>query len=381
MLPLWESKMPVAPDPYSPFTMGARPPGFVGPTNNPDPAEAMRLLRQMERDFTNSQPYADSSNTDPYASFNPEAMAASEFAPQFDALNAAIKEQQSRFNTSNADLAKMFESLAQSTLNRTGDVKSLYDTSGKQMGQNYADAAGNTTKNFGESANQLAELMQRLGIQQAAPSVFAQSQGELGKALADLARRSQNNVDTNTALGRNEIAYLGRTADTNRLAGKNAQADLLRQFQALQAQNEQKRMELISGQQSAANQYGLSISKMKQDAVASELDQAKLELEKAKFGHQVSNDDFANSLKAQDAQYSTKDPSAALSNRAYEMFGGDARAASTAALGIIQAYQNTGGTSLPAMLAEIDNLTTSDPLTRDKYKQLALGFWLGISGK
>jgi len=33
------------------------------------------------------------------------------------------------------------------------------------------------------------------------------------------------------------------------------------------------------------------------------------------------------------------------------------------------------------MLAEIDNLTTSDPLTRDRYKQLALGFWLGISGK
>ena len=375
--------MPVAPDnSYSPFIMGDRPPGFVGPTNNPDPAEAMRLLRQMERNFTNSQPYVNSDNSvDPYAGYDPNAMAASEFAPQFDALNAAIKEQQSRFNTSNTDLAKMFEALAQSTLGRTGDVKSLYDSSGKQMGQNYATTANNTTKNFGDSANKLAELMQRLGIQQAAPNVFAQSQGELGRALADIAGRSKNNVDTNTALGRNEISYLGRTADTNRLAGKNAQADLLRQFQALQAQNAQKRLELISGQQSAANQYGLSISKMKQGDASSQMDQAKLELEKAKFGHQVANDEFTNSLKAQDSQYNTKDPSAALSNRAYEMFGGDATAASTATLGIIQAYQNTGGTSLPAMLAEIDNLTTSDPLTRDRYKQLALGFWLGISGK
>lgn len=359
----------------SPFIMGDTPLGFVGPTlGDPQDRDKQEAVAQLRR-------LAGYPDPDPYASFDPNAMAQSEFAPQFSALDAAIKEQQNRYNTSNADLAKMFESLAQSTLGRTGDVKNLYDSSGKQMGQNYMNAADNTTRNFGESANKLTELMQRLGIQQAAPSVFAQSQNELGKALADLAGRSQNNVDTNTALGRNEISYLGRTADTNRLAGKNAQADLLRQFQALQAQNAQKRAELISGQQSAANQYGLSISKMKQGDASSQMDQAKLELEKAKFGHQVANDEFTNSLKAQDSQYNTKDPSAALSNRAYEMFGGDATAASTATLGIIQAYQNTGGTSLPAMLAEIDNLTTSDPLTRDRYKQLALGFWLGISGK
>lgn len=372
----------------TPYIMGDVGPGFVGPGQPPSAAapssqeDAMRLYRQMERDFTNSQPYTSPEQpVDPYAGYDPEAMAKAEFGPQFDALDAAIKQQQSRYDTSNADLAKMYEALAQSTLARTGDVQSLYDKSGNNMRQNYTNTAEATSKNFTDSANALAEVMQRLGIQQAAPTVFGKSQQELGRLLGDLASRSQNNVDTNTALGRNEIAYLGRTADTNRLAGKNAQSDLLKQFMALQAQNDQRRVELISGQRSAANQYSLNINKMKQNDMATQLDQAKLELEKAKFGQQVSNDEFANALKAQDSQYSTKDPSANLSNRAYEMFNGDATAASTAALGVITAYQRSGGTSLAAMLSEIDSMPTTDVLSRDKYKQLALNFWLGVQGK
>ena len=101
--------------------MGDTPLGFVGPTlGDPQDRDKQEAVAQLRR-------LAGYPDPDPYASFDPNAMAQSEFAPQFSALDAAIKEQQNRYNTSNADLAKMFESLAQSTLGRTGDVKNLYD--------------------------------------------------------------------------------------------------------------------------------------------------------------------------------------------------------------------------------------------------------------
>lgn len=351
-------------------------------TTTPDAATS--LYRQMERDLINSQG-TPSTSTDTTASPSisypdPSGMAASEFAPQFSALDAAVKQQQDRYTTSNADIASMYEALAKSTLGRTGDVRSGYDATGNSIDKAYLDAENSVSSGFNKSASNIAELLNRLGIQQAAPTALASNQQELLRSLSDLAGRSVAAKTANTTRGQNEIDYLGRTADTNRLAGKSAQTDLLKQFQALQAQNDAKRLALVAGQAQATNNYGLSISKMQQDAATSaasdQFKQAQLALDTAKFDHTVSNDAADLQLKQQQQSSSSKDPNTALSSNAYDLYGGDASAASNAVINIINAYQQSGGTSLPNMLTEIDKLPLQNTLDRDKYKQLALNFWL-----
>lgn len=315
---------------------------------------------------------------------DPAALANAEFAPQFAALEALAKAQKQRYDVSNADMGRMYESLAQSTLNRVPVVKEGFDATGKQIGQNYLDTSNKVTDNYSKSANELASLMERLGIQQAAPTVFAQSQKELGTALGDLASRSLNNVDTNTRLGQNEVTYLGRTADTNRLAGKNQQADLMKQLLALQAQNDASRSTLQAQKAAAANQYSIGIAKSKQDSaqaqLAAELKKAGLELDAAKFAHLVDMDTASLNIKTQDSLYGSKDPSAILSNRAYSVFNGDSQAASNATLSVMNAYQDSGGQSLVGMLDAINKMPTANPQDKDKYKQLAVDFWNRVKG-
>lgn len=314
---------------------------------------------------------------------DPNQMAASEFAPQFAALEALAKAQKARYDTSNADLGRMYESLAQSTLARTPEVKKGFDATGQQIGQTYLDTSNRTTDNFNKSATQLEEIMTRLGLQQAAPSVLRQNQAELSRGLLDLAARSNNNVDTNTRLGQNEVTYLGRTADTNRLAGKVAQTDLMKQLLALQAKNDETRFNLKSQQANAANQYSMGIAKSKQDSASNELanqiKQAQLELEKAKFGHSVEMDSANLDLKNQD--FLNKDATAVLSTKAYNMFNGDSSAASNATLRVIKAYQDSGGQSLPGFLNAVDSMSNTNPVDRDRYKQLAIDFWQRVGTK
>lgn len=350
------------------------------------PEDALSLFRQMERDFTNSQPYVSPTPTEPQGiSYpNPADLAASEFGPQFAALDAAAKEQASRYKVSTADLARMYEALAQSTLARTGDVRAGYADTGKNLQNTYENATNTVATDHSNSLNQIAELLNRLGIQQAAPDVLKQSESDFTKALSQLAQRSAGAQTLNTRLGQNQVDYLGKTADTNRLAGTNAQADLLKQFQALQAQNDAKRLDLTSQQQAAANSYGLNISKMQQDSaqneLAAQLKQAQLELDKAKLSHTTENDNALLQLRQQDQLNSIKDPNAKLSSNAYDMYNGDASAAANATMNIINAYQKSGGTSLNDLLGAIDTLPTADPLDRDRYKQLALSFWVSLNG-
>lgn len=347
------------------------------------PAEQLALQRQMERDSYNnsvSPTPALAAITEP--ALDPYAMADAEYASQFAALEAAAKAQQDRYTVANKDIASMYEALAASTLNRQGGIREQYDATGDRIGSAYQDAIKSLMDNNASSSSSMEEMLRRLGIEQAAPAVLAKSNDTLIKQLADLNNRSSNAKVANQRLGQSEINYIGRTADTNRLAGKNAQLDLKKQLLALQAQNDQDKAKLISSRANAANQYALSIAKNKQDAEAAQASdaykQAQLALDTAKFQHTVNQDNASLSFKEQSA--GIKDPSSALANNAYSLYNGDASAAATASMAVINAYKESGGVSLAAILSALDGAPTTNALDRDNYKRLAVDFWARLSG-
>lgn len=316
---------------------------------------------------------------------DPEAMAAADFAPQYSALDKIVAQAQQRYDVANRDIGSMYEGLAQATLGRLPEVKQRYAETDTSLDSAYKDAMNSVSGSFQKSTNDITELMNRLGIQQAAPTVLGNSKTELVNAIADLAKRSQGNRQLNTALGNNEQSYLGKTADTNRLAGKNAQADLLKHLQDIQAQNDQKRLSIDSERAQAANSYRNQFQKLIADQQQNAIDtyqkerqwqlsnrnadlaEGRLALDTQKYTSGLEQTDYLNSLKQ------SSDPVDSLSNMAIRVYS-DPQDAANASQAILNTYSSGDYVSLGQFLQDVNNIS-NDALERQRLQQLAISFY------
>lgn len=329
---------------------------------------------------------------------NPDDMARQEFQAQFALLDQLAKQAQDRYAVANKDTGNMYEALAQSTAAQVPVSQQQYAASGDAIKNAYQGATDSVQKGSSQSLDQIGELLGRLGIQQAAPTVMAQTQDQLNKSLADIAQRSQGAQNLNTTLGQNQSDYLTRSVSTERQAGANAQADLTRQLQNILSDYDNKRLGLQGDQTAAANKYRLSIAGMLQDeqnrasdnaykerqlALQEELGLGNLELGKSRlqadqdrYSQQAQQDAFDSQLRSQSALYNSKDAISITQNKAAQMYG-DASEAAQATRDLLDMYQASNPQTMADFLGKIDESTmSSDALDRQRLKELGATFYM-----
>lgn len=253
--------------------------GINGSTGNqikpkptkPTPAEiALAKQRQMERDSINQNllpsPAGPGLAPAPPAPSGDTSLAdlvASMFGPQYDALNQQGNSLKHDAAAGDQKLKDMFANLVSSIKGDSKVYDDIYSGSLKDLNASTNQAHGAINKTYDSSAAKEAAILQRLGIQQAAPDVFQQG-AEDRNFFSDLissnsnAYRNQFNAghDSNLAFN-NQQANISRQTGVDDRAGlqsnlQKALADLASQRAGVQTSQAKQLADYQMSQQAAA---------------------------------------------------------------------------------------------------------------------------------
>lgn len=334
------------------------------------PEAALALQRAMERGFTNSQPAPATApaggggyvgmpdfSAQAYSGPSAQSMAASQFGPQYQILQNLVDQAKSQYDTGFSTIGSVYNSLADKVAAQSGDIRNQYDQTGQRVGGAFNEAINSVSGTALKNQQAIAEMLQRLGIQQAAPDALGGIGEQMQRQVGYLAQNQASRGAFNAQQGQNELDFNNRTAANDRLAGTNKQADLTRNYGQQQFDLGNKKLDLQSQQQQAENGYAQAIAKMQQDSQSGAFDQwykmqqlnrtgqnddvarGRLELDTAKFADEVANYKDTSSLNAQKALNSSGDAYAILASRAGQMLGEGTPQAADAVQRIIRAYQ------------------------------------------
>ena len=181
-------------------------------------------------------------------------------------------------------------------------------------------------------------MMARLGIGQAAPDSLARMHEGLLDRVGGLATQQGANVSANAQFGQNQLSYNDRAATNAGLAGSNRVADINDRKNAALSDLDLKRLEIMSQQMGAENQYEQAIQKMSADQSSNgfdqwlkmqnlDMDKAKFALDEAKYGTDTQYKQNQLGLDSTKALNNSGDPTAILANRAGQLLQGPAAAA------------------------------------------------------
>jgi hypothetical protein len=295
----------------------------------------------------------------------------------------------------------MYDQLANKTASQADAIRGQYDQTGQQIGQAYNQALNSVSDAYGKNQAAIFEMLQRLGIGQAGGASLGSMGAEMQRSVGDIASRQASRGAFNSQQGQNEIDYNRRTADTERLAGKNKQSDLTRNYQNQKGQLDLKLLDLKSGEAGAVNKYGMSIAQMQQQAQQQALDdfykkiqlqisagnldteRGRLEFDTQKWQSQM----MADQLKAQQSTGGgPTDPYSVLSQQATLLNSGNSNAAADDVDTVMLAYKlaaqtsNSGNPPLTAILQKLPQNQT--PSKRRALEALASTWYktLGTTG-
>ena len=385
-------------------------PGEYDP-NNPKPFDPAQMAKIAQANAAAQQAANDPfqglaeilASQPQYSGPTGDQMAAQEFGRQFQALQQMLDQAQGNYNTGNQQIGDMFNSLSAQQKGQTGEIRNQYDQTGQRIGGAYNDAINSVSNAYGQNQQALLEMMGRLGITQAAPTVLGTSQDSLGAALGSLAKSQASRSAYNAQQGQNEIDYNNRNADTTALAGKNKQSDLLRMFQAQQGDLNLKKLDLQSAQSRAANAYNQSIqdslAKQQQNAIDTWFKQqqlsldfdarddrrAGLELDAAKWQAQLQNDNQSAQSRLQQQQLqnlsNSGDVFGMLAANAGQYYG-DPNQAASAIDRVTAAYSSVSGqrANLSQFLGKVTE-GVNDPIEARKLQALATIWWNQLNSK
>lgn len=314
-----------------------------------------------------------------YSGPSADQLAAQQFAPQYQALDLIKQQAAQQYNTGYGDIGNMFNALADKTAAQADAIRGEYDATGQRVGAAYNQAMNSVSDTFSKNQSAIMEMLQRLGIGQAGGSSLGSMGAELTRAVGDIAGRQASRGAFNSQQGQNELDYNRRTADTNRLAGKNKQADLTKNYGNTQNDLALKLLDLKSGEAQAANQYGMSIQQMLQQQQQAATDnwfkqmqlgvsQANSDTERGRLAFDTQkwqSQMLADQLKGGSSGSAT-DPYSVLSQQASLLNSGNNNAAADDVDNVLLAYKlaaqtsNSGNPPLTEILNKLpQNLTPS----------------------
>lgn len=289
-----------------------------------------------------------------------EDMATKEYAPQFEALQKIIEATQGRYDVASKNTTDMYNALANETRGRTAGIQKDYATTGGQIKNAYNTANDNTVSGVEKTIGNISNMLANLGQDQAGSEVMSRVGTHLADWLGAINATGANQQGLNTGLGASAATYNNQTADTQGLAGKNAVADLTLQLQAIQADNEQKRLGIMGNEASAENSYGMNIQKLMQTGQQqsndmyiaqqkNQIDQSAADLGLKKLEAQIAQSNTDNNLnqdklglEGQRVLNLSHNPGAILTANAATMWQGDTQGAATAVNNVLTAYSKYG---------------------------------------
>lgn len=279
------------------------------------------------------------------------AQAQQAYEPQFDYLDSLQKQSEGRVATGTEELKKLYASLQSQISQQAGGIKSNYDTSIKGVNIAYGNALGNVKQGFDSSRNGLAETLQRLGIQEAAPSAVGKQsamqallQGALGA----------NQMAATTALGQGKqsaLTFNTQQQNAAGLAGAEAQKGLRGKLEDFISQLNGRRADISTQVNNSAMGMEQSAQKSAYDQFADERD----------FNYQMAKDKAANDLAyaklaGGGAESPKLDPLGQVQQLANTLYGNEqgANNAVKAVTDAIQAMSNEGEeVSYASLMAKI----------------------------
>lgn len=331
-----------------------------------------------------------------FGSMDPAAMAQKMYAPQYDALQGIIDRAQQRYDSAYSDVGQMYQALANDVRGQAHASAAVADDTSKGVQQAYADASKTAQDTTSKNNAEMAAIMQRLGVQQAAPQVLQDSNKQLQQVLSTNAAKSGDAATYAQNIGQNQQDYVMNTGNTDALAGKNAQTALTGNFlQQLDGYN-QKYADLAAAQAQAEGQFAQSQQSGYMDWIKQMLGyqqtQQDNQFRQASLDMQLQNNAASQALGQQKLQQSQlqslfngNDPYGATSYEAQQLFGdqGDG-AAGTAMDKVIQAYtqgsQNDAQFNLGKFIAQLQQ-GASSPQEASNLAALASLYWTQLSNR
>lgn len=264
--------------------------------------------------------------------------AQSMYQPQFSYLDKLAADAQARAKSSGAGLKTLYDSLRQSILGQEKGIKGNYGQGIQDAGAAYNDALASVEGQFDQTRNNSADVLARLGIQEAGSNVVGKS-NQMEALLTSIL--GANQLGTTNALRQGQqaaVTYNKQQAGAAGLAGAEAQTGLQRQLADFMNQLAGKKAELQSQVQQSA--FG-----MQQDAQKTALQQAqedyKRMIDERDFNYRVAKDKADYDLRARTTQdKSIADPVGQMQQLAMQLYGND-RAASNAVMAITAALGDT----------------------------------------
>lgn len=287
--------------------------------------------------------------------FDYQAEAQQMYAPQFSYLDQLSADAQKRAEAAKKDLSGLYGALSSSIYGQEGGIKKNYDTGIKSAGDAYNQALAAVGDQFDNTRNNSAEILQRLGIQEAGSNVVGKS-NHMEALLSSIL--GANNTATQNAMRMGKSAavnYNTQQGGAAKLAGAEAQSGLAEQLGAFLQQLGGKKADL----QSQVNQSAFG---MQQDAQKSALqaaqDQYKAMIDERNFNYRMAKDkaDYDLRSAAQTGNSAKLDPMGNAQQLAMSLYGnqqsaGNAMKAVTDAM--IEASRGGSKPSLGTLLATL----------------------------
>lgn len=228
--------------------------GIMGQQQQPESIEDM--YRRLMQEYMPSYQGADAAS-----------MAKQEFAPQFQMLDDIAKQQKARYDANAPKIAQLYAALNDSSGQQRNENAAFSDKIINSSKANADQAANAMQARYKQALSDQTDMYNRLGIQDAAPTTFADQNKVLQQNQGGLARDAQNFQQLNNTLKGNQYHYDTANMGIQKQAGMQNQQDFLQNYLDQAAQTDMQRLQLQSQQQQAQNQYQSSISKGLQDQI------------------------------------------------------------------------------------------------------------------
>lgn len=224
---------------------------LVADTANGQPESVEDMYKRLMSEYAPS-----------YTGPSAEEMAQQEFAPQFDMLKQIAAQQKNRYDANAPKIVDLYRALNDSANKGRTDNAAMYDKTIAGSKAIQAEASKALQDRYNQSLAAQTEQFNRLGIQDAAPTVFADQAKVLNDNQAAQSQSSQVFQDLNNSLKGNQYAYDTTNIGIQKQAGNQAQQDFLQQYLDQQANNDMQRLQLQGQQQQQENAYAQQISQM-----------------------------------------------------------------------------------------------------------------------
>src|SRR5215471_12272262 len=142
---------------------------------------------------------------DPYAKFDPEAMAAREFNPQYTLLDQMAQQATARNKAGSADISNAWNLLAKDVAGKAAGISSAYDTQAKASDTGYANVKSGTDKEYEAAKAEILANAQRTGTMETVGNILANLAASRSDLNAQTGARKQNAASFSSQMKQNAL--------------------------------------------------------------------------------------------------------------------------------------------------------------------------------